>query len=113
MYFVFGSPGQPTSFWIAMSRVAPDTHRICPNLTKYISDPKLLLLILLDPYSPLVPSKVKESWTASEDAYKLSRKYFYDIHKKREKMIEVSNELIPNFEEPEDKTEIIITLYKK
>ena len=86
---------------------------ICPNLTKYFSDPKLLLLILLDPYSPLVPSDVREGWTTtSENVYKMSRDYFYDIHKKREKIIEVSKEAISDHEESEDKTEIIIALYE-
>ena len=86
---------------------------ICPTLSKYFADPKLLLLILLDPYSPLVPSDVREGWTTtSGDVYKLSRDYFYDIHKKREKIIEVSKEAIPDHEESEDKTEIIIALYE-
>ena len=31
---------------------------ICPNLTKHVSDLRLLLLIFLDPYSPFVPSDV-------------------------------------------------------
>ena len=42
----------------------------------------------------------------------MSRDYFYDIHKKREKIIEVSKEAIPDHEESEDKTEIIIALYE-
>ena len=86
---------------------------ICPNLVKYVPDLKLLLLILLDPYSPLVPSDVREGWsTTSEEVYKLSRDYFYDIHNKREKLIEASKELISNIQEPEDNSEIVIALYK-
>ena len=83
-----------------------------PNLVKYVPDLRLLLLILLDPYSPLVPSDVREGWsTTTDEVYKLSRDYFYDIHNKREKLIEASKEL--NIQEPEDNSEIIIALYER
>ena len=83
----------------------------CPNLSNYLSEDKLLL-ILLDPYSPLVPSDIREGWRNSDEVYKLSRNYFYDIHKKREKMIEAINKNYLAQHETEDKTEIIITLYE-
>ena len=66
-----------------------------PNLVKYVPDLRLLLLILLDPYSPLVPLDVREGWsTTTDEVYKLSRDYFYDIHNKCEKLIEASKECI-------------------
>ena len=72
-----------------------------------------IVLILLDLYSPIVPSDVREGWTTtSGDVYKLSRDYFYDIHKKREKIIEGTKETISDHQEPEDKMEIIIALYE-
>ena len=39
----------------------------CPNLIKHIPDKRTLLLTLLDPYSPLVPSDVRETWDNSDD----------------------------------------------
>ena len=58
----------------------------CPNLKNILSNPKLLLVALLDPYSPLLPKNLKESWRNEDEAYQLSRNYFYDLHKKREKI---------------------------
>ena len=88
--------------------------KICPTLTKYIENKELLLLILLDPFSPLVPSEVRESWSDSESAYKISRDYFYDIHRKREKILEAKKgpDSIPLEPEAEDKTNIIISMYE-
>ena len=86
---------------------------ICPNLTKHVSDLRLLLLIFLDPYSPFVPSDVREGWSTTPDkVYKISRDYFYNIHNKREKLIDGSKEAISNIQEPEDNSEIIIALYE-
>ena len=83
----------------------------CPNISKYLSEPNVLLLILLDPYSPLVPSDIKENWRSSEEIYKLSRNYFYDIHKKREKTMEATT-LSQTSQENEDRSQIIIEFYE-
>ena len=74
---------------------------LCPSITKYISDERVLLLSLLDPFSPLVPADVRDSWKDSDKVYKTSRNFFYDLHKKREKIIE---------KKETDKTNIIVTL---
>jgi hypothetical protein len=60
----------------------------CPNLVKYTTDERVFLLSLLDPFSPLVPAEVKEAWTEDDQVYKTSRNFFYDLHKKREKLDE-------------------------
>ena len=56
-------------------------------MTNFLSDEKTLLLSLLDPYSPLLPAEIREGWTDQDLVYKTSRNYFYDLHKKREKII--------------------------
>ena len=53
---------------------------LCPNLTFYLTDTQLLLLILLDPFSPAVPAEVRDNWTGESEVYETSRKYLYGIH---------------------------------
>ena len=36
------------------------------NLVKYLTDERVFLLSLLDPFSPLVPAEVKEAWTEED-----------------------------------------------
>ena len=87
----------------------------CPTLSNYMENEELLLQILLDPFSSRVPIEVRTGWSSSDEAYKLSRNYFYHIHKKREKLIENIEKNQPNSEnelEDEDKTELIITVYE-
>ena len=87
----------------------------CPSIKNYLGNEKLLLQILLDPFSSKVPVEVRNGWSSSDEAYKLSRNYFYHIHKKREKIINNLTKNQPNNannHEPEDKTEIIITMYE-
>ena len=84
------------------------------DLTKYLSQADLLLVALLDPYSPLVPGDVRECWRSSEEVYKLSRNYFYDIHNKHEKAIEAKTASQTQREnEDEDISPLIITFYEK
>ena len=85
---------------------------LCPSLIKYITDEKTLLLSLLDPFSPLVPAEVRETWTDSDLVYKTSRNYFYDLHKKREKLVEKMGR-DNSIQETNDKTNIIVALYSK
>ena len=86
----------------------------CPNIKNYLEDITFLLVILLDPFSSKVPDQVKESWTNKNEAYSLTRNYFYDIHKKREKIMENIENSNKNIElDIEDTTEMIITLYEK
>ena len=85
---------------------------LCPSLIKYITEEKTLLLSLLDPFSPLVPAEVRESWTDNDLVYKTSRNYFYDLHKKREKLVEkIDGDR--SIQETNDKTNIIVELYSK
>ena len=65
---------------------------LCPNLVKHTTDEQAFLLCLLDPFSPLVPSEVRETWTDKDQVYKTSRNFFYDLHKKREKLNEKNSE---------------------
>ena len=83
----------------------------CPNISKYLSNPKVLLVALLDPFSPLVPNDLNNGWRNKDEAYKLSRNYFYDLHKKREKINEDKNYQQTQPEE-DDTTQIIINVYE-
>ena len=60
---------------------------LCPNLVKYTTDERVFLLSLLDPFLPLVTAEVREAWTEEDQVYKTSRNFFYDLHKKREKLV--------------------------
>ena len=83
----------------------------CLNISRYLSNPKVLLVALLDPFSPLVPNDLKEGWRNKDEAYKLSRNYFYDLHKKREKINE--NKSYQHIQpEEDDTTQIIINVYE-
>ena len=83
----------------------------CPNIAKHQSDQKLLLLALLDPYSSYLPEDIRNAWKSKELAYELSRNYFFDLHKKREKIMETSTNK-KNQPETEDVTQIIINVYQ-
>ena len=71
---------------------------------------KLLFLALLDPYSPLLPDDIKQGWKSTNTAYELSRNYFFDLHKKREKVMETTANK-KSQPENEDVTEIIVSVY--
>ena len=83
----------------------------CPNITKYLSDNKLLLLALLDPFSNLLPTDISQGWRSASEAYELSRNYFYALHKKREKFIKITQ---PKQTNPENEhvSDLIISVYK-
>ena len=85
--------------------------KACPNIKQFVSCPKTLLLALLDPFSPLLPNELKEGWRNSEEAYQLSRNYFYDLHKKREKLNETASNKQAQPED-DDITELIINVYQ-
>ena len=83
----------------------------CPSLTSYFLDQKLLLLALLDPYSSFLPTDIREGWRSEEEAYQLSRNYFFALHKKREKIIE-AKQLKESSPEDEHITDIIVSVYQ-
>ena len=85
---------------------------LCPSLVKYTTDERIFLLSLLDPFSPLVPAEVRESWTDKDQVYRTSRNFFYDLHKKREKVVEKTGRHLTK-EDESDKTNIIVELYTK
>ena len=83
----------------------------CPELKQIHSNPQLFILALLDPFSPLLPEDIRDSWRDSDEAYELSRNYFYNLHKKREKINE-SKSGEHSRSEDEDVTKIIISVYE-
>ena len=83
----------------------------CPNITKYLSNQQIIFLAILDPYSPLLPEDIRGGWKSSNEIYELSRNYFYDLHKKREKLTE-STSNSDSLPENEDITDIIISVYE-
>ena len=83
----------------------------CPNIKKILPNPKLLLVAILDPYSSFLPEDLKEGWRNCNEAYELSRNYFYDLHKKREKIIESKSDEHSR-PENEDTTDLIISVYE-
>ena len=52
-----------------------------------ICDSEILLLIsILDPLSAKLPEMVTTNWSSVQDVYKLSRKFIFRMHLKREKI---------------------------
>ena len=49
-------------------------------------DEKLLLISILDPLSSKLPDIITRNWSSVHDVYKLSRKFIYRMHLKREKI---------------------------
>ena len=84
---------------------------LCPFLIKYMDISDSFLTILLDPMSPRVPLEIREGWTDLYKVYSVSRDFFHALHKKR-------NKLVDNFDTnshntPEDKLDIVVSLYSK
>ena len=55
---------------------------------KYIEVSKNFLLCLLDPFSPLVPQELRDSWESEDAIYQLSRNFCFAMHNKRTKILE-------------------------
>ena len=45
-----------------------------------------ILLSILDPFSSKLPDTVTKNWVSAKQAYKLSRAFCYNIHRKRTKL---------------------------
>ena len=55
---------------------------------RYIEVSKYFLLCLLDPFSPLVPQELRDSWESEDAIYQISRNFCFAMHNKRTKIIE-------------------------
>ena len=55
---------------------------------QYIEVSKNFLLCLLDPFSPLVPQELRDSWESEDAIYQISRNFCFAMHNKRKKIIE-------------------------
>ena len=69
-------------------RYLPLYHLDNPHLTEVMEDEQLLLTAILDPESSLLPLSVMRGWTSSNKIYKISRDYLYNLHRKREKVLQ-------------------------
>ena len=56
-----------------------------PEISTILDNEKQVILSILDPVSSKLPLTVKNGWTSVKDAYDVSRKFCYDIHRKRDK----------------------------
>ena len=54
---------------------------------QYIGVSKNFLLCLLDPFSPLVPQELRDSWESEDAIYQLSRNFCFAMHNKRTKIL--------------------------
>ena len=50
----------------------------------------MLLITILDrdPESPKLPVQITKEWRNIDEAYEISRTFCYNVHKKREKLLE-------------------------
>ena len=56
-----------------------------PEISTILDNEKQVILSILDPVSSKLPLTVKNGWTSVKAAYDVSRKFCYDIHRKRDK----------------------------
>ena len=56
------------------------------NMSEILDNQDQIMLSILDPLSSKLPDKVTKNWLSAKEAYKISREYCYNIHKKRTKL---------------------------
>ena len=61
---------------------------LSPTLINHMEVNNSFLVCLLDPYSPLVPDDVRQSWLSEEAVYETSRNFCYAMHNKRTKLLD-------------------------
>ena len=64
----------------------PKYVQINKNVLSICEDEKLILISILDPLSFNLPENETTNWSSVHDVYKLSRKFIYRTHLKREKI---------------------------
>ena len=64
------------------------------NLLQIMDNPKLKVMLVLDPTSTLLPDSITEHWDQTNfDVHALCRDMLYNIHKKRDKLYTVKDKL--------------------
>ena len=56
-----------------------------PNVSQVLGNENLIMLMILDPLSSKLPEEVTNNWVSVKEAYKISRTFVYNMHRKREK----------------------------
>ena len=56
-----------------------------PEISTILDNEKQVILSILDPVSSKLPLTVKNGWSSVKAAYDVSRKFCYDMHRKRDK----------------------------
>ena len=59
-----------------------------PALVNHMEVSDTFLVCLLDPFSPLVPSDIRQSWSSDEAVYEAPRNFRFAMHNKRTKLID-------------------------
>ena len=88
-------------------------EQINPHINAIRSNQQQFLISLLDPFSPKVSEEVRQGWINPDIPYEISRNYFYAIHNKRKKLIEIFEKEVHGdvIEEPD--TKLIFSIYSK
>ena len=63
----------------------PKFYEINRNISLTFENENQILICILDPVSSQLPDEVIKGWTSVSRAYELSRQFWYDMHRKREK----------------------------
>ena len=63
------------------------------NFVIYSNYTDILLTAILDPESPSLPEDIRTKWTSLDEIYRLSRDFCYNIHMKREKILDKFNKV--------------------
>ena len=66
------------------------------NLTPILEDKRLVVTMILDPESNLLPNEITSNWKSTEDVYGLCRDLCYHIHRKREKLYNEKDKMTVN-----------------
>ena len=61
---------------------------LSPALVNHMEVSDTFLVCLLDPFSPLVPSDIRQSWSSGEAVYEASRNFCFAMHNRRTKLLD-------------------------
>ena len=61
---------------------------LSPALVSHMEVSDTFLVCLLDPFSPLVPSDIRQSWSSGEAVYEASRNFCFAMHNRRTKLLD-------------------------
>ena len=69
----------------------PKFVNINPHVGEVLGKEKLIMMMILDPLNTKLPEDLTKNWSSVKEAYKLSRSFIYNMHRKREKFYDTKD----------------------